>query len=66
MGDSRKNESITVDPVGILRVECHELVEEDMGGRSHAHGRARVTGVRFEGGIDLQRRRRDGQLNPEV
>lgn len=31
----------------------HEFVEHDMGNRCHAHRRPRVTGIGFEGGIDL-------------
>jgi hypothetical protein len=51
--DLRKNESVPVDPVWILRVKGHEFVEEDMGNRGHAHGGAGMAGVRFESGIDL-------------
>lgn len=51
--DSRENESIPVDPAGILRVEGHELVEEDVGGRGQAHRGARMAGVGLGGGIDL-------------
>ena len=40
--DLRENESISVDPVRIRRVEAHEFVEHDMGHWGHAHGRTRV------------------------
>ena len=51
-----KHEAVAVDPVGVLGVEGHELVEEDVGHRRHAHGRARVARVGLEGSIDLARR----------
>ena len=34
----RENKSVPVQPVGILRVELHELVEEHMRNGSHAPG----------------------------
>lgn len=34
--DLRKNEAITVEPLGVLGVEVHETVEKDVGNRSHA------------------------------
>lgn len=34
----REDESIPVQPVGVLRVELHELVKEDVGNGSHAPG----------------------------
>ena len=49
----RKYESISIDPVRIVRIEAHELVEENMCGRGEAHGGSGMTGVGFEGGIDL-------------
>jgi hypothetical protein len=49
----REDEAIAVDPVGVLGVESHELVEQDVGRRGHAHRGARVAGVGLEGGIDL-------------
>lgn len=49
----REHESITVKPIRILRVELHELVEENVGYRCHAHRRTGMAGVRLEGGIDL-------------
>lgn len=52
----RENESITIDPVGVVGVESHEFVEEDVGNGCHAHGRAGMPGVGFEGGIDLRMR----------
>ena len=51
--DLRQDETITVDPVGVLWVEGHELVEEHMSDGSQAHGGARVAGIGFEGGIRL-------------
>ena len=33
--DSREDESITVQPLGVLRVELHELVEKNVGNRRH-------------------------------
>lgn len=35
-GRLRKDKSIAVDPIGVCRVELHELVEEDVGNRCHA------------------------------
>lgn len=52
--DVRKNEAVAVDPVGVLGVEGHELVEQDVGHGGHAHGGTRVARVGLEGGIDLQ------------
>lgn len=52
---SREHESISVHPVGILRVKGHKLVEEDMSHRGHAHRSAGMPGVRIEGCIDLGR-----------
>lgn len=52
-GNVRENESVTVDPLGVLGVELHEFVEQDVGDGSHAHGRTRVTRVGLGGGIDL-------------
>lgn len=51
----REYESISVDPIRVLRVEGHEFVEEDVGHGGHAHGGAGMAGVRFESGIDLNR-----------
>lgn len=50
---SRENESISVQPVRVLGVEAHELVEEDVGDGGHAHRGTGVTGVSLRGGIDL-------------
>jgi hypothetical protein len=49
----RKNETIPVSPVRVLGVEVHELVEQDVGHRGHAHRGTGVTGVSLGGGIDL-------------
>lgn len=50
----RKDESIPVDPAGVLWVERHELVEQDVGDRGHAHRRTGVPGVGVGSRIDLQ------------
>lgn len=34
--DSREDETVTVQPVGVLGVELHELVEKDVGNGCHA------------------------------
>ena len=49
----RKDESIPIDPMGILWIEGHEFVEEDMGCWGQAHGGTGMARVRLEGGIDL-------------
>ena len=49
----RQDETITVDPVWVFGVEGHELVEQDMGNRCHAHRSSGMTGIGFESGIDL-------------
>lgn len=49
----RENESVAVQPLRILGVESHELVEQDVGNRGHAHRGTRVTGVGLRSGIDL-------------
>ena len=51
--NSREDKSISVQPLRIFRVEVHELVEENVGGRSQAHGCTGMTGIRFWRGIDL-------------
>lgn len=53
--DVRENEAITVDPFGVLGVEGHELVEEDVGHRGHAHGGAGMARVGLEGRIHLEK-----------
>lgn len=35
-GDSREDETITIQPLGVLGVELHELVEENMGNWGHS------------------------------
>lgn len=52
-GVLRENEAVAVDPVWVLWVELHELVEEDVSDWGHTHGRTRVTRVGLEGRIDL-------------
>jgi hypothetical protein len=49
----RENETITVDPIGVLGVEVHELVEENVGNGGHAHGGTGVARVGLGGGINL-------------
>lgn len=51
--DIRENETITVEPVGVLGVEVHELVEQNVSHGGHAHGGTRVTRVGLGGGINL-------------
>jgi len=51
----RENETITVDPVGVLGVEGHELVEQNVSHGGHAHGGTRVARVRLGGGINLEK-----------
>ena len=53
----RQDKAISVDPVGVLRVEGHEFVEHDMGNRCHAHRSPGMAGVGLEGGIDLDTER---------
>lgn len=53
--DLREHKSISVDPIGVLGVERHEFVEENMGHRRHAHRGAGMPGVCLEGSIDLDR-----------
>lgn len=50
----RENESVTVSPLGVLGVEVHESVEENMGSRSTAHRGTGVTRVGLGRGIDLE------------
>lgn len=52
--DIREDEAVAVDPFGVLRVEGHELVPQDVGNRGHAHGRTRVAGVGLGRSIDLE------------
>lgn len=52
--DVREHETIAVHPFRVLRVEGHELVEEDVRDRCHTHRRSGVAGVGLEGGIDLE------------
>lgn len=50
----REHKAVAIDPFGILWVERHELVEQDVGHGGHAHGGTRVTRVGLECGIDLE------------
>ena len=54
---SRENESIAVQPLGVLGVELHVLAEKNVGNGGHAHGGTGMAGVASEGGINL-----DGEL----
>lgn len=38
LGNSRKNEAISVEPLGVLGVELHKSVEENVGDGCHAPG----------------------------
>jgi len=51
--NSREDEAISVHPIGILGVEVHKLVEEDVSDGCHTHGHTRVAGVGLEGRINL-------------
>lgn len=51
--DLRKYESVSIEPIRILRVEAHEFIEKDVGNRRHAHRGSGMSGVGFEGSIDL-------------
>lgn len=53
--DVRENKAITVDPVGVLGVEAHELVKQNVGDRGHAHRGTGVARVGLGGGINLER-----------
>lgn len=53
-GNVRENKTIPVSPVGVLGVEAHELVEEDVGNGGHAHRGTGVARVGLEGGIDRE------------
>jgi hypothetical protein len=62
----REDEAIPVDPLGVLGVELHELVEQDVGDRRHAHGGTGMAGVGLEGGIDLENGVRIGMTRLEL
>ena len=49
----RQDEAISVEPMGVLWVKAHKLVEQNMSNRSHSHGSAGMAGIGLEGGIDL-------------
>ena len=51
--DLREYESISIEPIRILRVEVHKFVEKNVGNGRHAHGGAGMPGVGFERSIDL-------------
>jgi len=53
--DVREDETIAVQPFGVLGVECHEFVEEDMGHRGQTHRSTWMSRVGLESGIDLQK-----------
>ena len=54
LGSVREDKAVAIDPIGVLGIESHELVEEDVGHRGHAHRGAGMAGICFEGGIDLE------------
>jgi hypothetical protein len=59
----REDESVTVVPLGVLGVEPHEPVPEDVCDRSHAHRGTGVAGVGIGRGIGSQNTDRvDGEL----
>ena len=53
IGDLRKNEAVAVDKARILWIKCHELVEQDVSHRGHAHRGTRMAGICFERRINL-------------
>jgi len=53
--DVRENETIAVNPFGVLGVEGHELVKKNVGHRGHAHRGTWMARVGFDGGIDLRK-----------
>ena len=48
-----ENKAISIGPIGVLGVEGHELVEENVGGGGQAHRGSGMPGVGLEGRIDL-------------
>lgn len=36
IGSLRKDESVAIDPIGVLGIVCHDAVEQDVGGRSQS------------------------------
>jgi hypothetical protein len=50
----REDEAIAVEPVGVLWVESHEFVPDNVSHRGHAHRGARMARVGLESGIDLK------------
>jgi hypothetical protein len=59
----RENEAVAVDPFGVLGVESHELVPDDVGHRGHTHGGTRMARVCLECGIDLCRNTKSQPLS---
>jgi hypothetical protein len=59
----REDETVAVDPFGVLGVESHELVPDDVGHRGHTHGGTRMARVCLECGIDLCRNTKSQPLS---
>ena len=49
-----QDETIAVEPLGVLRVVRHSLAEDDIAHRGAAHRKTRVTGVGLVDGVDGQ------------
>lgn len=54
--NSRENKSVPVDPVGVLGIELHELIEKDMRDWGHSHRRTGMARVRIRDRISLSKR----------
>lgn len=54
--NSRENKSVPVDPVGVLGIELHELIEKDMRDWGHSHRRTGMARVRIRDRISLSNR----------
>ena len=53
--NSREYKSVSIEPVRVLWVEAHELVEHNMSDGSQAHGGSGMPTIGFEGSIDLKK-----------
>lgn len=51
--DSREDESVSVGPIWVLRVEGHAFVEKNMRDGCHAHWSSGMAGIGSNGRIDL-------------
>lgn len=61
----RQGKSVPIDPMGVLGIESHELVKEDMSYRGHAHRSSRMTGICSECCVDLGKRLAVSDLPPK-